>query len=76
VDLQFNAEPKSWWGPSTVGSRLSDLNGAKRWSDNRKCWITGRIMKKTRVNINSIYNSIYNIIKLQRKYNAASNEKI
>jgi hypothetical protein len=32
-------------------------------------------MKKTRVNINSIYNSIYDIIKLRRKYNTASNEK-
>jgi hypothetical protein len=29
-------------------------------------------MKKTRVNINSVYD----IIKLQRKYNTASNEKI
>jgi hypothetical protein len=33
-------------------------------------------MKKTRVNINAVYDSIYDIIKLRRKYNAASNERI
>jgi hypothetical protein len=42
----------------------------------RKC---GTLMRKLRVNINSIYPiyiSIYNIIKVQRKYNTAPNEKI
>jgi hypothetical protein len=36
----------------------------------------GRLMKKTRVNNNTIYNAIYVIIKYRRKYNTASNEKI
>jgi hypothetical protein len=33
-------------------------------------------MKKTRVNINSVYNSVYSVIMLGRKYSMASNEKI
>jgi hypothetical protein len=33
-------------------------------------------MKKTRVNIISIYNSIYDIIKLRREYITESNENI
>jgi hypothetical protein len=32
-------------------------------------------MKKMSVNIDTVYNSVYDI-KLQRKYNIASNEKI
>jgi hypothetical protein len=33
-------------------------------------------MKMTRVNINTVCNSIYDVIKLRTKYSAASEEKI
>jgi hypothetical protein len=55
---------------NTLKSQLSNLNRTQGWSDNRKSLLIWRLIKKT-VNIDSVYNSVYSIIKLQRKFDTA-----
>jgi hypothetical protein len=53
----------------TVESQLSDLNGTDWQSDNWKCHNTECWWGK-------VHNSVYDIIKLQRKYSMAANGKV
>jgi hypothetical protein len=57
-----------------VKSLLTGLNWTEGRSDNRKC--RKRLTKKTRVNINWVYNSIYDIIKFTKKIQYGIKRKI
>jgi hypothetical protein len=73
--LALNTDHLVWHklNNTTVQSQLSNLNGTKAQSNKQKSWI---IQKSNEKDDDKYFNSIYDIIKLWRKYNVAPNKKI